>query len=260
VVRHYTEHRVSWDEQEQACIERSTGVIFLNAASRDYFAGLYRLPACTTCLDSDTIPKRYLTGQRRPKLSVAGKPPHLLLAGSVTDDGGRYDYRQMIGEFAGLGAHVHVYGNFRRLDCNTGALLDSSEAAAVYRDLAERSPLVHIHAAISPDRFVESWSVYDAGLLHAPDPDDRFRPMNFPNRYSAYLAAGVPVAIARNEMSALQAHLEALDAAVVYDDPADLVRRLPDMDAVARAQAASEAVTFEALFPRLVAFIESCLA
>jgi hypothetical protein len=163
-------------------------------------------------------------------------------------------------ELASLGAHVHLYCFFRRLDQSTGALLDSSEAAAVYRDLAEGSPRVHLHPPIPPERFVEAWSVYDAGLLHAAAPDDRFRPMNFPNRYSAYLAAGVPVALARDEMPALQAHLQALHASVVYDDPVDLVRRLPDREAAAGAHAAGPAVTFEALFPMLVAFIESCLA
>jgi hypothetical protein len=260
VVRHYKEHLLTPSEDEQTCMERSAGVIFINAVSRDYFAGLYRLPARTMCLDADTIPSRYLTGRRRPKLSAAGGPPHLLLGGSATDDGGRYDYRQLIRELASLGAHVHIYGHFRRLDPSTGALLDSPEAAAVYRDLAEASPLVHIHSPISPDRIVEAWSVYDAGLLHAPAADDRFRPMNFPNRYSAYVAAGVPVALPRNEMPALQAHLQALHAVVVYDDPADLVRRLPDTAAAAGAYSASEAVTFEALFPMLIAFIESCRA
>jgi hypothetical protein len=230
---------VTPDEDEQACIERSAGMIFINGISRDYFAGLYRLPARTTCLDADPIPSRYLAGRRRPKLSAAGQPPHLLLAGSATDDGGRYDYRQLIEDLAGLGAHVHIYGNFRRLDRSTEALLDSSEAAAVYRDLADGSSLVHIHTPVSPDRFVEAWSIYDAGLLHAPAPDDRFRPMNFPNRYSAYLAAGVPVALAHDEMSALQAHLQAFHAAVVYDDPGDLVRRLPDQAAAAGARAAA---------------------
>jgi hypothetical protein len=259
VVRHYKEHLLAPTSDEQACIEHSAGVIFINALSRDYFAGMYHLPARTTCLDADTIPSRYLSGQPRRKLSADGGPPHLLLAGSATDDGGRYDYRQLIGQLADLGANVHLYVNFRRLDPWTGALLDSDEAAAVYRNLAEGRPLVHIHAPIPPDRFVEEWSVYDAGLLHAPDPDDRFRPFNFPNRYSAYLAAGVPVAVARDEMGALQAHLHALHAAVIYDDPADLVRGLPANAAADGARRAGAAVTFEAIFPALIDFIGSCV-
>jgi hypothetical protein len=124
--------------------------------------------------------------------------------------------------------------------------------------LADSNPRLHIHQPIFPNRFVVEWSVYDAGLMHAADPYDRFRPMNVPNRYSAYLAAGVPVALARNEMPALQVHLEALHATVVYDDLADLVRRLPDNAAAEGAHAARESVTFEALFPRLMALIESC--
>jgi hypothetical protein len=118
---------------------------------------------------------------------------------------------------------------------------------------------MHLHAPISPDCFVEKWSVYDAGLLHAPATDDGFRLMNFPNRYTAYLAAGVPVAIAQQEMPALQVHLEALNAAVVYDDLTDLVRQLPDDAAALAAGAAGDVVCFEAVFPALVAFIEACL-
>jgi hypothetical protein len=70
------------DADEQVCIECSA--------------------ARTTCLDADPIPRRYLVGRRRPKLSAAGGPPHLLLAGSATDDGGRYDYRELIGQLAAL--------------------------------------------------------------------------------------------------------------------------------------------------------------
>jgi hypothetical protein len=258
VVRHYKEHLLIPTDDEQTCMERSAGVIFLNARSRDYFSGVYRPPPRTMCLDADTIPSRYLSGRRRRKLSADGGPPHLLLAGSATDDGGRYDYRLLIGELADRGAHVHVYGHFRRLDPSTGALLDSSEAAAAYRTIAANSPLVHLHAPVPPDHFVEAWSMYDAGLLHAPAADDRFRPLNFPNRYSAYLAAGVPVALARDEMCALQIHLRALRACVIYDEPPDLVRRLPDTAAADGARRAGAAVTFEALFPSLIDFIASC--
>jgi hypothetical protein len=39
VIRHYNEHLLSPDKDEQMCIEGSAGVIFLNAPSRDYFSG-----------------------------------------------------------------------------------------------------------------------------------------------------------------------------------------------------------------------------
>jgi hypothetical protein len=44
------------------------------------------------------------------------------------------------------------------------------------------------------------------------------------------------------------------------DDAADLVRRLPDAAAAAGASAAAASVTFEALLPTLMSFIESCRA
>jgi hypothetical protein len=79
-----------------------------------------------------------------------------------------------------------------------------------------------------------------------------------PNRYSAYLAAGVPVAIPNGHMTAMQRHLEALNAAVVYENLAELVERLPDLKAATGARNAREEVTFESVFPALVNFLQSC--
>jgi hypothetical protein len=38
VIHHYKEHYISPDEDERRSIEKSTGVIFINEESRDYFA------------------------------------------------------------------------------------------------------------------------------------------------------------------------------------------------------------------------------
>jgi hypothetical protein len=92
-------------------------------------------------------------------------------------------------------------------------------------------------------------------LLHVPRPDDPFRRLNMPNRYSAYLAAGVPVALPAGHMPAMQRHLEALGAAIVYADTADLVRRVPDVEAMQGALKSRAAVTFEAVFPDLMNFV-----
>ena len=259
VIRHYKEHYLAPSEDERVCVEHSDGVIFINEASRDFFAGVYRRPGRSTCLDADPIPRRYLAGMLRPKLSAADGRPHLLIAGTATDDGGRYDYRELMLAFADQRTHVHLYGQFRRLDRETGWLLDSQDVEAIYRALADGSEYVHIHPPIPPERFVDEWSPYDAGLLHAPDQADRFRAFNIPNRYTAYLAAGVPVALAAGEMPPLQQQLEALGAAIIYEDVSDLVDRLPDPDAADGAVAARESITFEALFPELEAFIRSCL-
>ena len=135
---------------------------------------------------------------------------------------------------------------------------NTAEVEAAYRGIASPEYL-HIHAPISPHQFVEEWSQYDAGLLHMPHADDRFRALNIPNRYSAYIAAGVPVALPAGQMPAMQRHLEEIHSAVPYEDVADLVERLPDSAAVAGANAAREASTFDALYPNLINFIRSCL-
>lgn len=257
VVRHYKEHYMTPSDEERVCLEKSDGVIFINEESRDYFAGLYRLPARTACLDADLIPRPYLRGRLHPKLSAADGRPHLLIAGSAADDGGRYDYRELILELAARRAHVHLYGQFRRLHA-TGQLANTSEVEESYRRLGAGEYL-HLHAPVPPARFVEEWSRYDAGLLHVPRADDPFRVLNMPNRYTAYLAAGLPVALPIGEMPAMQRHLESLGAAVVFRDLDELTARLPDPAAGAAALAAREAVTFEAAFPALTSFIRSCL-
>jgi hypothetical protein len=257
VIRHYKEHYLAPSEDERICMEQSAGVIFINPESRDWFAGVYRLPERTACLDADLLPRRYLRGEPQPKLSARDHRPHLLIAGTVTDDGGRYDYRDLIREITDARAHVHLYGMFRRMR-GDGRMMKSEEVEAVYRGVAS-SEYLHIHAPIPPERFVEAWSPYDAGLLHTPRADDRFRGLNLPNRYSAYIAAGLPVALPAGEMPAMQRHLEALRAAVVYENIVDLIERLPDEAAAAGAMAAREAVTFEAVYGDLISFIESCL-
>lgn len=259
LIRHYKEHYVSPNDDERTCIERADGVIFINDESRDYFAGVYRPPASSTCLDADPIPRRYLTGTLRPKLSSTDHRPHLLIAGTVTTDGTRYDYRSLVHGLAERRAHLHFYAHFRRLDPSTGWMLRDEAAEAEYGALAAESEYVHIHPPIPPEQFVDAWSPYDAGLLHVSDLDDHFRAFNFPNRYTAYIAAGVPIALAAGDMPAMERHLDALGAGVVYDDLADLVERLPDPAAVAAAVGAREGLTWEAVYPALEAFIRSCM-
>ena len=257
VVRHYKEHYLRPHEDERTCIEASTGVVFLNEESRRYFAGIYRIPPRSTCLDGDLIPRRYLAGTFRPKLSAQDGRSHLLIAGTATADHGRYDYRALVRELVGHGAHVHLYARYSRLQ-PSGRLAEDQSVRAEYRALAAESPRVHLHATIPPTRFVEEWSPYDAGLLHVPDPRDRFRALNYPNRHAAYIAAGVPVALAAGEMAAMERRLEGFGAAVVYRDPADLVARLPDPAAASAARAAREHFTWEALLPTLESFIVAC--
>ena len=258
VVRHYKEQYLQASEDERVCLEESRGVVLLNEESRRFFVGQYRLPTRVACVDGDLLPARYHAGEPQPRLSAADGRPHLLIAGTATDDGGRYDYRALIRTLTAAGAHVHLYGQFRRLQA-TGQMTGEPAVAAAYR-AADGNGRLHLHAPIAPAAFVEAWSRYDAGLLHNPVPDDVFRPYNLPNRYSAYLAAGLAVAMPAGEMPAMERHLGALGAPpVCYGDPAELMDRLPDPAANARALAARGGATFEAVYPRLIEFIRSCV-
>jgi hypothetical protein len=256
IIRHYKEHYLAPFEAERICIEQSDGVIFINSESRDYFSTCYNIPERNACLDADLLPRRYLTGQLQPKLSAEDGRPHLLIGGTATDDGGRYDYRDLIRELAQRKAHVHLYGQFHRMDAH-GRYHPSSDVEALYHALNTNTYL-HIHAPVAPSRFVEEWSCYDAGLLHVPRSNDPFSALNMPNRYSAYIAAGVPVAISSGHMPAMQRHLESMNAAIVYQDLSELVERLPDAGAAVEAVNSREAVTFESVFPSLMSFIQSC--
>ena len=258
VVRHYKEQYLQPGEDERVCLEESQGVVLLNEESRRFFAGQYRLPKRVVCVDGDLLPARYHAGELRPRLSAANGRPHLLIAGTATADHGRYDYRALIRTLTAAGAHVHLYGQFRRLQA-TGQMTSEPAVADAYRDAGSDGRL-HLHAPIAPAGFIEAWSPYDAGLLHNPVPDDVFRPYNLPNRYSAYLAAGLAVAMPTGEMPAMARHLAILGApAVCYHDPVELMDRLPDPAANARALAARAGATFEAVYPRLIEFIRSCL-
>ena len=257
VVRHYKEQYLQASEDERACLEGSRGVVLLNEESRRFFAGQYRLPERVACVDGDLLPARYHAGELRPRLSASDGRPHLLIAGTATDDHGRYDYRALIRTLTAAGAHVHLYGQFRRLQA-TGQMTSEPAVAAAYRE-ADGDGRLHLHAPITPASFVAVWSQYDAGLLHNPVPDDVFRPYNLPNRYSAYLAAGLAVAMPAGEMPAMERHLGALGAPpVCYREPAELMDRLPDPAANARAREARGGATFEAVYPRLIEFIRSC--
>ena len=258
VVRHYKEQYLQASEDERVCLEESRGVVLLNEESRRFFAGQYRLPARVACVDGDLLPARYHAGETQPRLSTADGRPHLLIAGTATDDGGRYDYRTLIHTLTAAGAHVHLYGQFRRLQ-PTGQMTSEPAVADAYRGAGAAGRL-HLHPPVKPASFVEAWSAYDAGLLHNPSPDDPFRALNLPNRYSAYLAAGLAVAMPAGEMPAMERHLHALGAPpVCYHHPAELLDRLPDPAANARAWAARAGATFEAVYPRLIEFIRSCV-
>ena len=258
VVRHYKEQYLRADEDERVCLEQSRGVVLLNEESRQFFAGMYRLPERVICLDGDPLPVRYHAGELRPKLSAADGRAHLLIAGTATDDGGRYDYRELVRTLTAAGAHVHLYGQFRRLQAS-GQMANVPEVADEYRQVGAEARL-HIHAPVRPEEFVTAWSPYDAGLLHNPATDDPFRAFNLPNRYSAYLAAGLAVAMPAGEMPAMERHLRELGTPpVLYSEAAELVGKLPDAAASARTLAARGEATFEAGYGRLAEFIRGCL-
>jgi hypothetical protein len=254
VVRHYKEQYMRPFWEEQITLEQSSAAIFISEESRAYFQQLYTIPESTLCLDGDSIPEKYLTNHFQPKLSSSDGQPHFLIAGTASADNGRYDYRNMIREITQLGAHVHLYAQFRSLKSN-GELHSAKEVEEEYQKTLQSS-LFHLHAPITPSRFVEEWSRYDAGILHAVKEDDPFRVLNLPNRYTGYLAAGLPITIMADEMPAMYRFLNNLGIALPYNSTQDLLDQFPWRDQNKNAHLSRNKITFEANYPKLIDFFQ----
>lgn len=187
IVRHYKEHRCIADRAERRALAETDGQIYVNEHSLMHFRALYGVsPERAYIADADRISDRFMGDCFSPRLREVDGAPHVLVAGTITVDGGRHDYREFAAEMGRRGVHVHLYGFFL------------GPAQAAYRALAAGCDLVHVHErALTRSEFTRVWSQYDAGVMHMPTGSEnewaRFQDMNYPYRFSAYLAAGLPL-------------------------------------------------------------------
>ena len=168
-----------------------------------------------------------------------------------------------VNELAQHGIHLHFYGDFTQ-----GQWREWIEKA---RRLAPDH--LHLHANVGQDQWVEEFSRYDAGWLHAFASDNcgelrraNWDDLNLPARMATLAVAGLPMIQRRNDgaIVAAQTLARALDIGIFYDTIDDLALQLRDRAAM---EALRENVwsqrslfTFDHHAPELIAFFRKVIA
>ncbi|AKJ27412.1 glycosyltransferase family 2 protein [Caldimonas brevitalea] len=235
------------------------GQIFTSPEMRDWFDTIVPgLSASkpTHVLDGD-LPKRdWFEGrERRPLLSAADGEVHTVVPGRPI---GLHPHT--VAELAGLGVHLHFYGDFTHGQWRQW--IDKT------RTLAPRH--LHLHANVDQPRWVDEFSQYDAGWLHFFRSENggeirraNWDDLNYPARMATLAVAGLPMIQHRNPgaLVATQTLADELGVGVFFDTLEDLGAQLHDRE---RLQAVRERVwqqrfrfTFDHHVPDLVTFFRT---
>lgn len=251
----------SWPQLVEL-FEYADGCIFSSPEMRDWFdtvlPGLSSSKPCHV-LDGDLPRAVWFGAQRTPLLSASGDGAiHTVVPGRPI---GLHPHT--VGELAAQDIHLHFYG-----DLTHGQWRQWIDDAG---RLAPRH--LHLHANVGPSRWVEEFSRYDAGWLHAfaSTNDGELRraswdDLNYPARMATLAAAGLPMIQRRNTgaIVAAGALSQRLGSGLFYDDIAELgamLRDRPGVDAVRERVWSQRAhFTFDAHVPELVAFFRRVIA
>lgn len=234
IVRHYKEHPCVPTREERRVLLESTGQIYINIESFEYFRETYGVSSSSAhIMDADMIAERYMTDEFAPKARCEDGEPHLLVAGGMSTLNDRLDVRSLCTEMSKRRVHVHLYG-YMMTEVDNCPIMGDRATRQAYEDLQSQLPYVHLTDYVQPEQFCATWSRYDAGFMHPrvprADKSSRFEEMNLPYRYTAYLAAGLPLAVPTEGQSAMKrlAHQEGIG--IIYSDYADLAEQLYDSD------------------------------
>jgi len=240
---------------------RADGQIFSSPEMRDWWDTVVpelskRIP--THVLDGD-LPKRdWFQHERSPRLSEQDGEIHTVVPGRPIGL-----HPPDVEALARNGVHLHFYGDFTH-----GQWKEWIEKT---RRLAPKH--LHLHANVDQSRWVQEFSQYDAGWLHAfrsrnagewrrANWDD----LNYPARMATLAAAGLPMIQQRNDgaVVATQTLVRELDLGLFFDTHEDLAAQLRD---TARMQQLRERVwaerarfTFDHHVPALLAFFRQVIA
>ena len=236
------------------------GRIFSSPEMRDWFDTVIPgLSASRPChvLDGD-LPKRDWFGQQpQALLSATCGEIHTVVPGRPI---GLHPHT--VAALAHEEIHLHFYGDFTHGQWR--GWIDKARALAPQH--------LHLHANVGQERWVEEFSRYDAGWLHAFCSDNRgqirranWDDLNYPARMATLAQAGLPMVQRRNEgaIVATQTLARELDVGVFYNSIEELADCLRDS---ARMQALRENVwrsrhlfTFDHHAPALVDFFRSVI-
>lgn len=234
------------------------GRIFSSPEMQEWFAlcGLEQ-HAPQWVLDGD-LPKRdWLAGKRRQRLSARHGELHTVVAGRPI---GLHPHS--VAQLAAEGIHLHFYGDFTHGQWQQW-ITNAREQAPAH---------LHLHPHVDQSRWLDEFSVYDAGWLHSfaslnggdlrrANWDD----LNYPARMATYAVAGLPMIQRRNAGArvATQTLAEKLGIGLFYTDPSDLARQLRDEDTMEplREQVwrMRDAFCFDHHAPALVEFLRRAI-
>lgn len=238
IVRHYKEHPCVPTREERRVLLESTGQIYINIESFEYFRETYGVsPSSAHIMDADMIAERYMTDEFAPKSRCEDGEPHLLVAGGMSTLNDRLDLRSLCTEMSKRRVHVHLYG-YTMTEIDGRPIIGDPATRQAYEELQSQLRYVHLHDYVQPEQFCAAWSRYDAGFMHprVPHTDKaaRFEEMNLPYRYTAYLAAGLPLVVPTKGQSAMKRLTHEAGIGIVYSDYADLAEQLYDSERMAR--------------------------
>jgi hypothetical protein len=244
-VRVYKEFLIRSSAREGEILRGYDGLVFHAPMVTGYFDALYGLDDRPVYVyDHDVIADELLP-ETLPtaKLSDEDGEPHVVIGGTMKDDGSGYDYRDTAAALADRGVHVHVYPVAYSRWLSPGRVLDpdSAQVRAAYEPLWEH-PYVHREEPLPQRDQLTTWARYDAGIMqvrptaYVPDVTP-WQQMDHPSKHSYYLGAGLPVAVDTAVLSSLRRYLRPYGVTIEYDSLDDLRDRLADRAAVAAAGA-----------------------
>lgn len=221
----------SWP-QLNGLFRQAEGCIFSSPEMRDWFdtviPGLSSSKPCHV-LDGDLPRQAWFDGERSALLSETGRGRdiHTVVPGRPIGL-----HPQTVAQLAEQGIHLHFYGDYTQGQWRQW--IEHAQARAPRH--------LHLHGNVDQRRWVEEFSRYDAGWLHAIDSrnDGEIRradwdDLNLPARLATLAAAGLPM-IQKNNRGAIVAArtlTERLGIGVFYDTIEELGVLLRDSSRMA---------------------------